>query len=66
MSDTVTCRVCGEDIGRRGIGKHAGVHKREFREKFGRAPEDYDEVVDALGNPSGDVTTLKDFEEGSA
>jgi hypothetical protein len=46
MSDTVTCRVCGAELGRMGIGKHAGMHKRQFRETFGYVPDDYDEVVE--------------------
>jgi hypothetical protein len=58
----VECSVCGEDIGRMGMAKHSGMHKREFREAFGREPEDYDEVRDALGgDPPGDATSLTDF-----
>jgi len=61
LSD-VTCRVCGEDIGRLGLPKHSGMHRRQFRERFGRHPEDYDEVVEALGgDPPGDATTLADY-----
>lgn len=65
MSDTVECTVCGEEVGRRGIGRHADTHRREFRERFGRPPEDYDEVRDAFGGePPGDVATLGDFSGG--
>lgn len=62
MGDYVTCTVCGEDVGRMAIATHAGMHKREFRERYGRAPDDYDEVRAAFGGePPGDVTTLADF-----
>jgi len=38
------------------------MHRRQFRERFGRHPEDYDEVVEALGgDPPGDATTLADY-----
>lgn len=65
-ADVVECTVCGEDVGRRGIGKHAGVHRREFRERFGRPPKDYDEVREALGDdsPPEDVATLDEFVDG--
>ena len=62
---TVECTVCGEDVGRMGIGKHAGMHRREFKERYGRPPEDYDEVREALGgDPPGDAATLADFGSG--
>lgn len=62
MSDTVTCSVCGEDVGRRGIGTHAGKHKREFKEAVGRPAEDYEEVREwADGNLPGDVATLERY-----
>lgn len=64
MTDYVTCTVCGEEVGRMGIGKHAGVHKREFKEAFGYVPGDYSEVREALGgDPPGGETTLDDFLE---
>lgn len=62
VADTVECTVCGEEVGRRGIGQHAGKHRREFRERFGRDPESYDEVREALGGePPGDATTLEEW-----
>lgn len=49
----VSCTVCPEDVGRGpgglGLISHANKHRRQFREKFGRRPENYDEVRDALG-----------------
>lgn len=44
MGETVTCSVCGDDVGKLGIGKHADMHRREFKEDVGRWPEGYDEV----------------------
>lgn len=53
MSEVV-CSVCGEEVGQGpqglGIKRHSGMHRREFRERFGRDPEDYQEVRDVLGN----------------
>lgn len=53
MSDPVTCRVCGDDVGRGPEGmelaNHANKHRREFQEVFGREPEDYAEVREKLG-----------------
>lgn len=70
MSDDVTCQVCGETVGRAGIGSHAGMHRREFTEAVGRPPKGYEEVRDwAEGRPPGDVATLDrftDVEEGSS
>lgn len=49
----VTCTVCGDDVGRGpgGLGQvmHAKRHRRQFRELYGRAPDSYQEVRDALG-----------------
>lgn len=44
----VTCSVCGEQVGKMGIGNHGGMHRRHFREWFGRPPENYDEVREKL------------------
>lgn len=64
MGETVTCKVCGDDVGKLGIGKHAGMHRRQFREQFGRPPKGYDEVREKLklGHPA-DGPTLDDFQE---
>ena len=55
MSPTVTCTVCGEEIGRgsSGLGllRHSRMHRRQFRQVFGREPEDYDEVRQRLPWP---------------
>lgn len=51
--EVVTCTVCGDDVGRGpgglGLISHANRHRREFRERFGRRPENYQEVRDVLG-----------------
>jgi len=60
----VECTVCGEMVGKMGIAKHSGMHKREFKEQFGRPPEDYDEVREKL-NSEECGTTLSDFEGSS-
>lgn len=58
----VECSVCGEAVGKMEIGKHAGMHKREFETMFGRPPEDYDEVREKLGDgPADELTTLDDY-----
>lgn len=63
---SVQCSVCGEEVGKLGINKHAGMHRRQFREVHGRFPEDYGEVREAwpLTAPE-DNATLDDFAEGS-
>lgn len=48
MATYVTCTVCGEDVGKMGIAMHSKMHRREFKEKFGRPPRDYDEVRSKL------------------
>jgi len=49
----VECRVCGRSVGRGpsglGIKQHSKRHRREFRDLVGREPEDYQEVVEVLG-----------------
>lgn len=66
MTEYVTCSVCGEEVGRLGIGKHAGMHRREFFQRFGRWPTSYQEVREKLphGQPPGDVATLDEFTPG--
>lgn len=53
MGETVCCSVCGEEIGRGpdgyGLTMHSKKHRREFKEIFGRQPDDYDEVRELLG-----------------
>lgn len=56
MSETVTCTVCGREIGKGpagvGLAMHGKRHRRQFREAFGRPPRDYQEVREKL-NPDG-------------
>lgn len=60
--DLVECRVCGAMVGRMGIGSHAGVHKREFRELQGYIPTDYDEVVQVIGRLALDGEYMRNQE----
>lgn len=61
MSETVTCTVCGEDVGKGpgglGIASHAQKHRREYREQVGKWPSDYQDVRDRLGttDPASDA-----------
>ena len=68
MTDTVECSICGESVGRMGIGRHAKIHRKEFRDITGRSAGDYQEVKDLLINRivPEDVATLDEFSEGSA
>lgn len=59
--DKVECTVCGADVGRLGIGKHAKMHRRQFKEQFGYWPTDYDEVREKLRGTSEANTTLDEF-----
>jgi hypothetical protein len=49
---TVTCSVCGEEIGLGpngfGLLAHSRMHRRQFRERIGRDPENYEEVAELL------------------
>lgn len=67
MTSTVTCTVCGKEVGRLGIGKHAGMHRRQFAEVFGRPPRSYDEVRNnaeaVLSGVKSDATTLEDYSD---
>ena len=66
MGEAVTCTVCGDDVGKGpgglGLTMHGKMHRREFREAFGRWPEDYQEVRDKLRQSDpvrdADQTTL--------
>lgn len=63
MTEYVTCTVCGEKVGKMGIGKHADMHRREYYERFGRWPGKYEEVREharELGRGEAE-TTLSDF-----
>ena len=55
MSETVECTVCGAEVGKGpgglGLASHANKHRREFRERVGRRPEDYQEVREKIGTP---------------
>jgi len=46
-SSKVECSVCGDTVGRLGIGTHASMHKRQYREQFNETPDDYDTVREA-------------------
>lgn len=58
MTEYVTCTVCGEEVGKMGIAKHSGMHKREFKRTYGRLPEDYDEVREKMGSNPEEETSL--------
>lgn len=53
MSKIVECQVCGEDVGYGpsglGIKQHSKAHKKQFRDLYGRDPDDYQEVIEKLG-----------------
>jgi len=54
MPTTVVCSVCGDEVGRgpNGLGlfNHAQMHRREYQERTGTWPDDYQDVRDMLGN----------------
>lgn len=66
MTTYVTCSVCGEEVGKMGIGNHAGMHRRQFHEVFGRPPKGYQEVREKLPKhlagrePAEGQTTLEE------
>jgi len=55
VSETVSCTVCGDEVGRGpgglGLAMHAKMHRREYRERVGRWPESYEEVRQKVGRP---------------
>jgi len=46
MSVTVECTVCGESVGKMGIGRHGKMHRSQFMEAYGRPPDTYQEMRD--------------------
>lgn len=60
--EVVTCSVCGADVGRGpgglGVVSHANMHRREFVQRYGRKPKDYQEVRDKLHDPPGEQITI--------
>jgi hypothetical protein len=50
------CQVCYSEVGwgpsGLGILSHSRKHRREFEEKYGREPVDYEEVRELLGSKS--------------
>ena len=69
MAEKVTCTVCGQKIGKGpgglGLAAHGKVHRRQFRERYGRPPTDYDEVRELLSGrprePPEAVAPLSEF-----
>lgn len=63
---TVTCSVCGEEIGKGpgglGLFQHSAMHRREYKEQVGSWPMSYQDVRDVVGRTSAaddpDQTTL--------
>jgi len=55
MGETVTCTVCGVEVGKGpgglGLTMHEKKHRRDLRRRVGRWPDDYQEVRDKLGTP---------------
>lgn len=68
-SKYVTCRVCGDKVGRRGIAQHSKKHKRQFLDAKGVEKDwfatdyDYEDVV-AFFNPSETRRSRDDSDEG--
>lgn len=58
QGEVVECQVCGADVGKGpgglGLTAHSKKHRRQFRERFGRRPEDYQEVRERLA-PAMDI-----------
>lgn len=46
----VRCRACGADIDEQVVDTHVSRHRAEFVDQYGREPEDYEEVIELLGD----------------
>lgn len=65
---TKTCSICGQSLSSNPLSgpAHARQHKKEFRDKVGRRPRDYDEVREFFDggfamDGSQDQTSLEGF-----